>query len=71
MKLLVVEASLGALILFLSLEIIVRRWVWEQVPTPIGATPTYALLAFNAAVLWLLARRVKRSWASSRKTDRS
>lgn len=71
MKTFVVESLLGILILFLSVEILVRRWAWEQIPTPIGATPTYALLLVNAVVLALLGRHLIRSWASSKRTGRS
>lgn len=71
MKTRVAEAVLGCLILWLTGEILVRRWVFAQIPTPIGAWPTYALIAFNLVVLILIARRLKGWWASSRRTGRS
>jgi hypothetical protein len=71
MKRRVAETVLTLCLLFLACEILVRRWGFDQIPTTIDAGPTYALLALDGAVLFVLGRRITRSWASWRRTDKS
>lgn len=40
------------LILYFTLEILVRRWVWGQVPTQVATWIVYATVALNGVVLW-------------------
>jgi len=50
----------SVLLLAWSGEILLRRWVWNQVPTQVGAITVYALLLANVVFLsvrwWSLLR---------------
>lgn len=70
-KMLVAEGALAVLILTLTGEILVRRWLWQQIPTPIGPTLVYGLIFVDLVVCAAVALRLKRAWESSRKTGRS
>jgi len=47
----------GALLAWLTAEILVRRWVWHQVPTQVPTGVVYATVAVNVGVLmWMVWR---------------
>jgi hypothetical protein len=39
---------------FMTLEIVVRRWYWEQIPSQVEGTWVYTLLGLNALFLGYL-----------------
>jgi len=52
---------LPALALFYwSGEILVRRWIWHQLPTQVSPLVVYSLLAINACLLVTLRPRVSK-----------
>ncbi len=38
----------------LSIEILVRRWIFMQIPTQVGVLTTYAVIAINGFVLAMI-----------------
>jgi hypothetical protein len=58
---LILDSILVALAVWLAGETLVRRWLWGQVPTQIGAIWVYALVALVAAVAAWHLRRVWRT----------
>ena len=60
----------SALLLWLSVEILLRRWILGQIPTPVPTLVVYVVLVLNGFVLWLLLRpRV--AMARLRRTNKS
>lgn len=53
-------------LLFLSAEILVRRWVWDQIPSQIGRGFVYALLIVNAFYLYRYGKRLLRMKITSK-----
>jgi hypothetical protein len=62
-KRLLLDSLLAAAILALSVEILLRRWLWQQLPTQLGAGAVYALLAVNAVLVASVVATVKRKLA--------
>lgn len=69
---LVVSFGYGTALAFLSGEILVRRWLWGQVPTPVPAAVVYLLLLTNAAVLsWALRKFLQAPMVGLKRKDKS
>ena len=41
-----------SMLLYLSLEILFRRFIWKQIPTQISAFTVYAILLLNGFVIY-------------------
>lgn len=59
-KRLLLDSLLAVAILALSLEILLRRWLWQQLPTQLGAGAVYGVLAVNACLVTSVAATLKR-----------
>jgi hypothetical protein len=64
-KRLLLDSLLAMAILALSLEILLRRWLWQQLPTQLGRGAVYALLAVNAVLVASVAATARRQLARS------
>lgn len=64
-KRLLLDSLLAVAILALSLEILLRRWLWQQLPTQLGSVAVYALLAVNAVLVASVAATARRQVARS------
>ena len=53
------------LLFYFSVEIIFRRWVWNQVPTQFSAPWVYGLVLLNTVLIlcfvWQIGKRVKKT----------
>lgn len=56
-----IEVALGFILFALTIEILVRRWLYGQIPTQLSAGWVYALIAINlmALVYIFKARRLR------------
>lgn len=45
-------------LLFLSIEILVRRWVWHQIPSQISSVVVYGILLVN--LIFIVTRKISK-----------
>ena len=71
------DLALLALLGYCTVIVLVRRWVWQQVPSQIGMGLVYAILLVNGWLIWRMARSLRarlapsETPAASTKTEKS
>ena len=60
-----------ALLYFMTAEILLRRLVWKQIPTPLPGFFVYLLILLNLALLPYLMKPVLRRLAGGKKPGRN